>query len=86
MSQKAAVPFMRRLALSFKAVAPGQGRHLAGKDFEGNLYFEKPDPNGKRRETCSIVFLMLKEWERVADKVTFFFFAFRYSRGVIGHE
>ncbi|KAG0274319.1 hypothetical protein BGZ95_009917 [Linnemannia exigua] len=39
---------MRRLAMSFKAVAPGNGRHLAGKDFEGNLYFEKPDPNGGR--------------------------------------
>ncbi|KAF9312404.1 hypothetical protein BG003_006315 [Podila horticola] len=48
MSQKAAVPFMRRLALSFKSIAPGSGRHLAGKDFEGNLYFEKPDPNGGR--------------------------------------
>lgn len=32
--------------MSWKAVAPGGGRHLAGKDFEGNLYFEKPDPNG----------------------------------------
>ncbi|KAF9900896.1 hypothetical protein EC991_006754 [Linnemannia zychae] len=39
---------MRRLALSFKAVAPGSGRQLAGRDFEGNLYFEKPDPNGGR--------------------------------------
>ncbi|KAG0059590.1 hypothetical protein BGZ89_000271 [Linnemannia elongata] len=39
---------MRRLAMSWKAVAPGGGRHLAGKDFEGNLYFEKPDPNGGR--------------------------------------
>ncbi|KAF9133226.1 hypothetical protein BGX30_012387 [Mortierella sp. GBA39] len=39
---------MRRLAMSWKAVAPGKGRHLAGKDFEGNLYFEKPDPNGGR--------------------------------------
>ncbi|KAG0284923.1 hypothetical protein BGZ96_010748 [Linnemannia gamsii] len=34
--------------MSFKAVAPGGGRQLAGKDFEGNLYFEKPDPNGGR--------------------------------------
>lgn len=34
--------------MSWKAVAPGGGRHLAGKDFEGNLYFEKPDPNGGR--------------------------------------
>ncbi|KAG0375940.1 hypothetical protein BGX24_008483 [Mortierella sp. AD032] len=34
--------------MSFKAVAPGNGRQLAGKDFEGNLYFEKPDPNGGR--------------------------------------
>ncbi|KAG0343268.1 hypothetical protein BG004_005426 [Podila humilis] len=48
MSQKVAVPFMRRLALSFKSIAPGGGRHLAGKDAEGNLYFEKPDPNGGR--------------------------------------
>ncbi|KAF9376464.1 hypothetical protein CPB97_010794 [Podila verticillata] len=48
MSQKATIPFMRRLALSFKTIAPGQGRRLAGKDFEGNLYFEKPDPNGGR--------------------------------------
>ncbi|KAF9137496.1 hypothetical protein BG015_002698 [Linnemannia schmuckeri] len=39
---------MRRLAMSWKAVAPGGGRQLAGKDFEGNLYFEKPDPNGGR--------------------------------------
>ncbi|KAK3845000.1 MAG: hypothetical protein J3R72DRAFT_436703 [Linnemannia gamsii] len=39
---------MRRIAMSFKAVAPGNGRQLAGKDFEGNLYFEKPDPNGGR--------------------------------------
>ncbi|KAG9068191.1 hypothetical protein KI688_011786 [Linnemannia hyalina] len=39
---------MRRLAMSWKAVAPGKGRQLAGKDFEGNLYFEKPDPNGGR--------------------------------------
>ncbi|KAF9083909.1 hypothetical protein BGX23_011015 [Mortierella sp. AD031] len=34
--------------MSFKAVAPGGGRRVAGKDFEGNLYFEKPDPNGGR--------------------------------------
>ncbi|KAF8934000.1 hypothetical protein EDD21DRAFT_401270 [Dissophora ornata] len=40
--------FMRRLALSLKAAAPGGGRQLAGKDFGGNLYFEKPDPNGGR--------------------------------------
>ncbi|KAI1315020.1 hypothetical protein EDD11_001405 [Mortierella claussenii] len=39
---------MRRIALSLKAVAPGGGRRLAGKDHEGNLYFEKPDPNGGR--------------------------------------
>ncbi|KAF9113665.1 hypothetical protein BGX27_001082 [Mortierella sp. AM989] len=42
------IPLIRRLALSLKAVAPGGGRRLAGKDFEGNLYFEKPDPNGGR--------------------------------------
>jgi len=40
------VPLMRRLALSLKAFAPGGGRQLAGKDLDGNLYFEKPDPNG----------------------------------------
>ncbi|KAF9963115.1 hypothetical protein BGZ70_007624 [Mortierella alpina] len=40
--------FARRIALSFKALSPGGGRRLIGKDFEGNLYFEKPDPNGGR--------------------------------------
>ncbi|KAG0222740.1 hypothetical protein BGW41_005865 [Actinomortierella wolfii] len=25
---------------------PGQGRRLVGKDAAGNLYFERPDPNG----------------------------------------
>ncbi|KAG0045959.1 hypothetical protein BGZ83_008833 [Gryganskiella cystojenkinii] len=39
---------MRRLTLSLKAIAPGGGRRLAGKDLDGNLYFEKPDPNGGR--------------------------------------
>ncbi|KAF9921114.1 hypothetical protein FBU30_008891 [Linnemannia zychae] len=34
--------------MSLKAMAPGGGRRLAGKDLEGNLYFEKPDPNGGR--------------------------------------
>ncbi|GJJ78449.1 NADH dehydrogenase [ubiquinone] 1 alpha subcomplex assembly factor 2 [Entomortierella parvispora] len=42
------IPLMRRLALSLKAIAPGGGRRLAGKDLDGNLYFEKPDPNGGR--------------------------------------
>ncbi|KAF9192671.1 hypothetical protein BGZ51_005060 [Haplosporangium sp. Z 767] len=42
------ISFVRRLALSLKAVAPGGGRRLAGKDLDGNLYFEKPDPNGGR--------------------------------------
>ncbi|KAG0368432.1 hypothetical protein BC939DRAFT_465330 [Gamsiella multidivaricata] len=42
------LPLMRRLALSLKSIAPGGGRRLAGKDLDGNLYFEKPDPNGGR--------------------------------------
>ncbi|KAF9951054.1 hypothetical protein BGZ72_007335 [Mortierella alpina] len=44
----ASLSFARRIALSFKALSPGGGRRLIGKDFEGNLYFEKPDPNGGR--------------------------------------
>lgn len=36
----------RRLTLSLRAIAPGGGRRLAGKDHDGNLFFEKPDPNG----------------------------------------
>ncbi|KAG0197898.1 hypothetical protein BGX28_008618 [Mortierella sp. GBA30] len=40
--------FTRRLVLSLKALSPGGGRRLIGKDLEGNLYFEKPDPNGGR--------------------------------------
>ncbi|KAF9430641.1 hypothetical protein BGZ94_005449 [Podila epigama] len=34
--------------MSLKAFAPGGGRRLAGKDLDGNLFFEKPDPNGGR--------------------------------------
>lgn len=34
--------------MSLKAMAPGGGRRLVGKDFDGNLYFEKPDPNGNK--------------------------------------
>ncbi|KAF9935812.1 hypothetical protein BGZ67_002947 [Mortierella alpina] len=44
----ASLSLARRIALSFKALSPGGGRRLIGKDFEGNLYFEKPDPNGGR--------------------------------------
>ncbi|KAG0267869.1 hypothetical protein DFQ27_008049 [Actinomortierella ambigua] len=36
----------RRIALSWRSMFPGQGRHLIGKDAAGNLYFERPDPNG----------------------------------------
>ncbi|KAF9175444.1 hypothetical protein BGX21_005918 [Mortierella sp. AD011] len=54
---------MRRLTLSLKAIAPGGGRRLAGKDFDGNLYFEKPDPNGGRypRRTVELADPQLSE-------------------------
>ncbi|KAF9984122.1 hypothetical protein BGZ75_004290 [Mortierella antarctica] len=47
----ASLSLARRIALSFKALSPGGGRRLIGKDFEGNLYFEKPDPNGNSAAT-----------------------------------
>ncbi|KAG0292460.1 hypothetical protein BGZ98_002564 [Dissophora globulifera] len=54
---------LRRLALSLKAFAPGGGRRLAGKDLDGNLYFEKPDPNGGRypRRTVELADPQLSE-------------------------
>ncbi|KAF9355314.1 hypothetical protein BGX26_006710 [Mortierella sp. AD094] len=57
------LPLMRRFALSLKAMAPGGGRRLAGKDFDGNLYFEKPDPNGGRypRRTVELADPQLSE-------------------------
>ncbi|KAF9578870.1 hypothetical protein BGW38_005127 [Lunasporangiospora selenospora] len=36
---------MRKFMINLKAFAPGSGRRLMGRDLEGNLYFEKPDPN-----------------------------------------
>ncbi|KAF9914765.1 hypothetical protein BX616_007613 [Lobosporangium transversale] len=54
---------MRRLTLSLKAIAPGGGRRLAGRDLDGNLYFEKPDPNGGRypRRTVELADPQLSE-------------------------
>ncbi|KAI8353819.1 hypothetical protein B0O80DRAFT_451587 [Mortierella sp. GBAus27b] len=53
----------RRLSLSLKTIAPGGGRRLAGKDRDGNLYFEKPDPNGGRypRRTVELADPQLSE-------------------------
>ncbi|KAF9365258.1 hypothetical protein BGX34_010735 [Mortierella sp. NVP85] len=53
----------RRLTLSLRAIAPGGGRRLAGRDHDGNLFFEKPDPNGGRypRRTVELADPQLSE-------------------------
>ncbi|KAF9961408.1 hypothetical protein BGZ65_010765 [Modicella reniformis] len=53
----------RKLTLSLKAIVPGGGRRLAGKDRDGNLFFEKPDPNGGRypRRTVELADPQLSE-------------------------
>ncbi|KAF9970689.1 hypothetical protein BGZ73_006563 [Actinomortierella ambigua] len=46
MSAPKTLTLSRRIALSWRSMFPGQGRTLVGKDAAGNLYFERPDPNG----------------------------------------